>query len=86
VANAAAIKPALAGASAELFHKTHPVGPENAKLVRRCDIEKDNGKQCPLGIPALEDKLVQLACAKASTQVGSDGSPTRLRSTPCSMR
>jgi len=35
-----------------------------ATVVRRCSIPKDNGTERPLGIPALEDTLVQLACAK----------------------
>ena len=38
-----------------------------ATWVRRCSMPKANGQERPRGIPALEDKLVQLACAKRLT-------------------
>jgi group II intron reverse transcriptase/maturase len=40
-----------------------------AKLVRRRYIAKEDGKERPLGIAALEDKLIQLACAKLLTAI-----------------
>lgn len=39
------------------------------KLVRRCDMPKANGTDRPRGIPALADKLVQLAGATLFTAI-----------------
>jgi retron-type reverse transcriptase len=35
-----------------------------AKLIRRCAMPKGNGPERPLGIPAIDDKLLQAACAR----------------------
>src|SRR5688500_9378226 len=39
-------------------------GSYRAKLVRRCHIPKEGGKTRPLGVPAVEDKLLQTTAAR----------------------
>jgi retron-type reverse transcriptase len=42
---------------------------DRAKLVRRHDSPKGDGKLSPLGIPAVEDKLLQLAVTRLLTAI-----------------
>jgi len=42
---------------------------DRATRVRRHDIPKEHGQLRPLGIPAVEDKLVQLAVTRLLTAI-----------------
>jgi RNA-directed DNA polymerase len=42
---------------------------DRAKLVRRHDIPKENGQLRPLGLPAVADKLLQLAVTRLLTAI-----------------
>ena len=56
-------------ANIEKLHQRLKAKQYRTKLVRRCYIPKANGKVRPLGIPALEDKPVQLCCTRILTSI-----------------
>ena len=56
-------------ANIDKLHRRLKAKQYRTKLVRRCYIPKANGNVRPLGIPALEDKLVQLCCTRILTSI-----------------
>jgi len=63
-----AYAPTLAQTIPDLHERLHS-GRYRAKPVKRCYLEKEDGRLRPLGVTALEDKIVQQACVTILTEV-----------------